>query len=37
MRGTIMIIDAFTISAAVIAMALIITVIAMSRNHNLEG
>jgi hypothetical protein len=31
-----MIIDAFTISAAVIAMALIITVIAISRDHNLE-
>jgi len=29
-----MIIDAFTISAAVIAMALIVTVIAMMRNQN---
>jgi len=32
-----MIIDAFTISAAVIAMALIVTVIAMMRNPNLDG
>jgi len=31
-----MIIDAFTISAAVIAMALIVTVIAMMGNHNPE-
>jgi len=36
MRGKIMIIDAFTISAAVIAMAVIVTVIAISRKHNQE-
>ena len=31
-----MIIDAFTISAAVIAMAVVITVIAISRKHKQE-
>ena len=34
---TIMIIDAFTISAAVIAMALIVSIIALSCNHHQEN